>query len=76
MPNPKVLAVRVANLEEKEMLLAADDVKFFTEDHYNRFPAVLVRLPKIGTRELRELIVDAWRTQAPKATVAAYDESH
>src|SRR4029453_498228 len=44
VPNPGVLAVRVANGEEKQLLLAADPVKFFTEPHYDGFPAVLVRL--------------------------------
>jgi hypothetical protein len=58
---PDVLAVRVADQHEKQALLAADDAKFFTEPHYNGFPAVLVRLPAIGADELAELIVDAWR---------------
>ena len=31
IPNPRVLAVRVANLAQKETLLAAEPVKFFTE---------------------------------------------
>jgi hypothetical protein len=52
---------------EKEELLAADPAKFFTEPHYNGFPAVLVRLPAIDTGELEELIIDAWRCQAPQA---------
>lgn len=38
VPNPEVLAVRVASLAEKEELLAADPDKFFTEPHYNGFP--------------------------------------
>ena len=67
MPNPEVLAVRVADLAEKEELLAADPDKFFTEPHYNGFPAVLVRLPAIDAGELAELITDAWRCQAPRA---------
>jgi hypothetical protein len=68
--NPEVLAVRVASLAEKEELIAADPEKFFTEPHYNRFPAVLVRLPAIDTGELAELITDAWRCQAPRALAA------
>jgi hypothetical protein len=75
VPNPKVLAVRVANQEEKEMLIAADPEKFFTEPHYNGFPAVLVRLASIGVAELRELIVDAWRAQSPKAVVEVFDRN-
>ena len=63
---PDVLAVRVAGQAEKEMLLAADAGKFFTEPHYNGFPAVLVRLAAVGEDELRELITDAWRCQAPR----------
>jgi hypothetical protein len=75
VPRADVLAVRVANDAEKQMLLASDPDKFFTEPHYNGFPAVLVRLPKIGKKELRELVTDAWRTQAPRALVRAFDES-
>ncbi len=69
VPRADVLAVRVANQGEKESLLAADPEKFFTEPHYNGYPAVLVRLPAIDIPELRELIVDAWRSRAPKALV-------
>jgi hypothetical protein len=70
---PKVLVVRVANGAEKEALIASDPEKFFTEPHYNGFPAVLVRLPAIGVKELRELLTDAWRAQAPKALVRELD---
>jgi hypothetical protein len=66
VPNAEVLAVRVASLADKEELLAADPEKFFTEPHYNGFPAVLVRLPAIDAGELAELITDAWRCQAPR----------
>jgi hypothetical protein len=70
VPNPEVLALRVANLAEKEELLAADPAKFFTEPHYNGFPAVLVRLPAIDAGELAEVITDAWRCLAPAALAA------
>ena len=68
-----VLAVRVANLEEKEALLAADPEKFFTTAHYNNYPAILVRLPAVGSEELIELLSDAWRTRAPRKLVAPID---
>jgi hypothetical protein len=74
VPNPEVIAVRVADRDEKEALLASDAAKFFTEAHYKGFPAVLVRLPAVGTDELAELITDAWRCQAPKALVRRFDE--
>jgi hypothetical protein len=71
VPRPDVLAVRVADQEEKELLLAADEGKFFTEPHYTGFPAVLVRLPAIDVDELEGLIVEAWRCQAPRSLVDA-----
>jgi hypothetical protein len=66
VPRPEVLVVRVPGQGEKEMLLASDPAKFFTEPHYNGFPAVLVRLDAVDLDELRELITDAWRCQAPR----------
>src|SRR5262245_49935098 len=59
--NPAVLAVRVANLIDKDLLIASEPAKFFTEPHYNGFPAILVRLAEVTVKELRPLIEDAWR---------------
>jgi len=70
VPQPKVLAVRVANLDDKEFLLRAEPAKLFTEPHYDGFPAVLVRLPAVTARELRPLITEAWRCMAPRERVA------
>jgi hypothetical protein len=63
--NPGVLAVRVPNLGQKEMILAADRKKFFTEPHYDGFPAVLVRLDAVTVADLKVLIADAWHCMAP-----------
>jgi len=76
VPNPDVLAVRVANEAEKQMLIAAQPATYFTEPHYNGFPAVLVRLAAIELDELEELLIDGWRCQAPRALVRAWDEAH
>jgi hypothetical protein len=65
VPNPGVIAVRVANNGQKEALLSADPEKFFTEPHYNGFPAVLVRLDAVTVADLKVLIAEAWRCQAP-----------
>jgi hypothetical protein len=73
VPNPEVLAVRVADLTEKEALLASGGEAIFTEPHYNGYPAVLVRLPLVDLDLLEELIVDAWRCQAPRALVQAWE---
>ena len=67
VPNPTVLAVRVTGPEEKAMLLSIDETKFFTEPHYNGFPAILVNLPAVELWELEDLITNAWRCMAPKS---------
>jgi hypothetical protein len=66
VPNHGVIAVRVANLGQKDLLLSADPNKFFTEPHYDGFPAVLVRLKAVTVADLKMLLADAWRCQAPK----------
>jgi hypothetical protein len=66
VPQPEVIAVRVASLDKKDSLLGLDSSKFFTEPHYNGFPAVLVNLPAVTVGELKLLITEAWRCQAPK----------
>jgi hypothetical protein len=66
IPQPKVVALRVANLHEKERLIASDPEKFFTEPHYEGFPAILVRLAAVTARELRPLLTEAWRCQASR----------
>jgi hypothetical protein len=73
VPNPEVLAVRVAGDAAKQELLTADPDTFFTEDHYNGYPAILVRLAAVDPEELRELLTDAWRIQAPKSLVNQFD---
>ncbi len=73
VPRPDVLAVRVASLADKDALLAVDPDRFFTEPHYNGFPAVLVRLAMVELDELEDLIVDAWRVLAPRALVREFD---
>jgi hypothetical protein len=64
VPRADVLAVRVSGPDDKAALLAADEDKFFTEPHYDGFPAVLVRLPEVTRGELRALVTEAWRCAA------------
>ena len=67
VPRADVVAVRVRDQAEKAVLLGADPDIFFTEPHYNGFPAVLVRLSAVTRPQLRKLIVEAWQCQAPRA---------
>ena len=67
-----VIAVRCLR-ETKEMLLEAAPDRFFDDDHYRGFPAVLVRLEAIDEAELAGLLAQAWRILAPKALVKRID---
>lgn len=64
-PDGPILAVRVADLGEKDAVLAAGLKGFFTIPHFDGFPAVLIELKKVGKRNLREAIIDAWLACAP-----------
>ena len=70
VPNPDVVAVRVGNEFEKESLIDMDPAVFFTEPHYDGYPAVLVRLPAIDPDLLQVVVSDAWRCRAPKRLLA------
>jgi len=67
--NPGVIAVRVANNAQKDLIIDSNSKKFFTEPHYNGFPAVLVRLKAVTVADLKVLLAEAWRCQAPAALV-------
>ena len=73
--DPDALVVRVLDLPDREALLAGQPKVFFSTPHYDGYPYVLVRLAKVGKRQLRELIEDAWRIRAPKRLVTEYDNS-
>ena len=75
VPNPGVLAVRVAHESEKELLIDMDPGVFFTEPHYDGYPAILVRLAAIDDATLERILRDAWRTRAPKKLLAAMEQA-
>jgi hypothetical protein len=69
---PDVLVLMCA-LEEKELLMQTNSAVYFETDHYKGWPAVLVRLSKIGDEELTHRLRVAWRRQAPKTLLAALE---
>jgi hypothetical protein len=74
--DPDALVVRVLDLGDREALLQGRPGVFFTTPHYDGHPYVLVRLGKVGRRQLAELIEDAWRIRAPKRVISQYDNSN
>jgi hypothetical protein len=74
-----VLVFWVDSLEEKELVLADDRGIFFTTPHWNGYRAVLMRIPelsRIDRGELRELVVEAWLSRAPKRAAKAWLAEH
>jgi len=70
-----VLVFRVADLGEKEIMLADDRGVFFTTPHWNGYSAVLMRIPslaRIDREELRDLVAEAWLTRAQKRVAKAW----
>ena len=66
-PAGPILALRTADLHDKEAVLAAGKKGFFTIAHFDGFSAVLVQLRTVGKRPLRAAIEDAWLACAPDA---------
>lgn len=69
---PGVVAIRCAP-ETKDLLLEAAPERFFTDDHYRGYPAVLVRLSEIEADELAGLLRQAWKIVAPKTIARKYE---
>ncbi len=71
-PEGPILAVRVADLAEKEAVLATSSKACFTIPHFDGYAAVLIQLKIVKMQELREAIVDAWLACAPPSLADAY----
>jgi hypothetical protein len=71
-PDGPILGARVEHLVAKEALIADDPDVYFTTPHFDGYPAVLVRLERIGVDDLEELTVEAWLARAPKRLVDDY----
>lgn len=61
---PGVLVLWRADMGEREALLERDPSVYFTTDHYDGYPMVLVRLERIAPAELAEVLQEAWEARA------------
>jgi len=61
--------------EERDFRMLANPTTFFITDHYRGYPTVLIHLAKIRLNDLRDVLEEAWRRNAPKRLVAEYDEA-
>jgi len=68
-PAGPILALRTADLADKDALLAMGHKGFFTIPHFDGYAAVLVQLGANTKRPLLEAIEDAWLACAPRRLV-------
>ena len=73
-PDGPILAVRVADLAEKEAVLAANRDAFFTIPHFDGYSAILIQLGKVECEALKEALTDGWLACAPRALADRYAE--
>ena len=71
-PDGPILAVRVADLHEKEAVLAEQQRGFFTIPHFDGYAAVLIQLNQVRVPALRAAILDAWLACAPPPLADEY----
>jgi hypothetical protein len=71
-PDGPIVGVRVADLSDKEAVLAEGPPGVFTIPHFDGYAAVLVQLRVARSKDLRELLLDAWLACAPPALADAH----
>jgi hypothetical protein len=69
--DPDAFVFRVLDVADQQALVRGEPDVFFITPHYSGYPAVLVRF-SVGRSQLAELVEDAWRIQAPKRLVTAW----
>jgi hypothetical protein len=64
-PGGPIVAARVADLGEKEAVLAASSKGVFTIPHFDGYPAVLIQLKSVTKKVLQGALLDGWLACAP-----------
>jgi len=67
----QTLAIR-CDPDERPLLLGAHPTVLFLTPHYDKWPMVLVALPRADAGLVRELVEDAWTERAPRKLVEAF----
>jgi hypothetical protein len=71
-PDGPILAIRTADLGEKEAIVAANPDAFFTIAHFDGYNAFLVRLNRVSAKALKEALADGWLAVAPRPLADRY----
>jgi hypothetical protein len=65
-PDGPIAAIRVADLGEKDAMIAANRNALFTIPHFDGYAAVLIQLERVTKTALREAVLEAWLTCATR----------
>lgn len=76
VPTGPILALSTEDLGDKDAILAEGRRGFFTIEHFDGYPAVLVDLSVATKRDVKRAIVDAWLACAPDDLAASYARRH
>ena len=71
-PEGPIVAVSVADLVQKEAVLATSSKAVFTIPHFEGYSAVLIQLNVVTEKGLHDAIMDAWLACAPPHLADAY----
>ena len=66
---PQTLIVR-CNVEEREWLLNDAPETYYVTEYYQKYPVVLVRLARVDSDALRDLLTSSWRLTLAKTRKA------
>ena len=71
-PAGPIIAIRTADLHDKEAILAAHPDAFFTIPHFNGYKAYLIQLDKVSVEALKDALTDGWLAMAPPSLAATF----
>ena len=72
---PDMMVLKPVEDVEQQFLMGTQPDVFFLTDHYRGYPAILIRLSKLHSNQMRELIEQSWRRLAPKKLLVDYDSA-
>jgi hypothetical protein len=75
-PQDNSVVLSCVPIDERSMLIEIDPATFHFTDHYKNFPYVLARVGSLEPAQLRSFLTRAWRKNAPKAYLKAWDAAH
>ncbi len=71
IPQGEILGIRVENLDAKDALLAMGLPGFFTIEHFNGWPGLLIELRLARADDVRRAILHAWTAVTTKKSKRA-----